>query len=625
MLRRQWELSAPTRALIRYLPEADPRRSALVAVLVLVNGLLPVAFIIASGRLVGSVPAALRDGAGSPAASRLVALVALAGALFALRQIAAPIRQQVVWELAWEVDLGLQQRVMKATTAPVGISHLEDPNALDRIAVARGLDGWLGPGQAINALANMVTRYIGAAGSAVVLMTWKWWFGLALTFIAIANSRRSRREFTKVVEIIYGITGTMRRADYVRDLALTPLSAKETRIFGLSDWLTTRYRTGWLDAMRPVWKGRRTILAAFVTMAAIGVAVRIASHLYVGLAGVNGNISLATTVVLVQAMGGLAAFSTISPDHLQLAQGTKPVPAALSLEHDTRTSLAITSVGTSSAEGRPRECVRFEGVSFRYPGTGTDVLSRLDLEIFAGQSLGVVGVNGAGKTTLMKLLTRMYDPTEGRITVDGIDLREFDATSWQRRIAAIFQDFIRYELPARDNVGFGALSFRDDGGALDRAARRAGASGVIAGLPKGWDSVLSRQFSDGADISGGEWQRIALARALLAVEAGAGVLVLDEPTANLDVRSEAEIYDRFLDITHGLTSIVISHRFSTVRRAQRIIVLEGGRVVEEGTHDALVAAGGRYDQMYSLQAARFAASDEDEAPERSNGISAESR
>lgn len=623
MLRRRWEQSAGARALLRYLPEADAGRSALLASLVLVNGLLPVAFIVVSGRMVGAVPAAVAGGTGSEAAGRLMALVALTGVVFALRQISTPLRQQVVWELAWEVDLGLQQRVMRATTAPVGISHLEDAKALDRIEVARGLDGWLGPGQAINALANIVTRYLAAGGSAVVVVAWKWWFGIGLVLIALANSSRSRREFRKVAEVLYGVTKTFRRADYVRNLALKPLSAKETRVFGLTDWLVDRYRSGSLEAMGPVWKSRQGALWAFLTMVSIAIAVRTFAYFYVGLSGANGSISLATTVVLLQAMAGLNAFSAISDDDLRLAQGAKPVPAALSLEQDTRTALAVSSRGTVPAGGKPCEKIRFEGVSFRYPGGESDVLSGLDLEIQAGHSLGVVGVNGAGKTTLIKLLARLYDPTEGRITVDGVDLRDFDAADWQGRLAAIFQDFIRYELPARDNVGFGALRFRDDDAVLDRAATRAGGTAVISGLPKGWDTILSRQFTDGADISGGEWQRIALARALLAVEAGAGVLVLDEPTANLDVRSEAQIYDRFLDITTGLTSIVISHRFSTVRRAEQIIVLEGGRVIEQGPHDALVAAGSRYAEMYALQAARFAVSENgraDSAPGEGGGV-----
>ncbi|HEX7168778.1 MAG TPA: ABC transporter ATP-binding protein, partial [Acidimicrobiales bacterium] len=257
------------------------------------------------------------------------------------------------------------------------------------------------------------------------------------------------------------------------------------------------------------------------------------------------------------------------------------------------------------ADGLPREAIRFEKVRFRYPGRDDDVYTELDLEIPAGHSLAIVGANGAGKTTLVKLLARLYEPDEGRITVDGVDVRDLRAESWQHRIAAIFQDFQKYDLSARDNVEFGSPHLIGDDAALRRAAERAGATGVIDELGQGWETPLSRQLTGGTDLSGGQWQRLALARALFAVEGGAGVLVLDEPTANLDVRSEAELYDRFLEVTRGLTTVVISHRFSTVRRADRIVVLDGGRVTEMGSHDELVAAGGTYAEMFELQAARY--------------------
>jgi ATP-binding cassette subfamily B protein len=205
----------------------------------------------------------------------------------------------------------------------------------------------------------------------------------------------------------------------------------------------------------------------------------------------------------------------------------------------------------------------------------------------------------------VKLLCRLHDPTDGRIVVDGVDLRELDPASWQQRIAALFQDFVQYKLSAADNVAFGDLGADASVDALERAAAMTGASRIVADLPGGWSTPLSRQFTGGADLSGGEWQRLALARAVHAVEGGAGVLILDEPTAALDVRGEAEVYDRFLELTQGLTTIVISHRFSTVRRADRIVVIEHGEVVEDGDHDTLVAAGGRYATMYELQAARF--------------------
>jgi ATP-binding cassette subfamily B protein len=231
------------------------------------------------------------------------------------------------------------------------------------------------------------------------------------------------------------------------------------------------------------------------------------------------------------------------------------------------------------------------------------VLDRFDLSIPAGTSLAIVGQNGAGKTTLAKLLCRLYDPQSGAIDVDGIDLREFDLQSWRSRIAAVFQDFVRLELPLRDNVA--------PAGASDAVVRAALESAGAAGLA-GLDAVLARGYEGGTDLSGGQWQRIALARALCSVRLGAGLVLLDEPTAQLDVRGEAEIFDRILAATRHCTTILISHRFSTVRHADRICVLEHGRVIELGTHDELMATNGRYRTMFDLQAQRFALA-EDEA------------
>jgi ATP-binding cassette subfamily B protein len=216
--------------------------------------------------------------------------------------------------------------------------------------------------------------------------------------------------------------------------------------------------------------------------------------------------------------------------------------------------------------------------------------------VAAGQSLAIVGPNGAGKTTLAKLLCRLYDPQGGAVRVDGVDIREIDLEGWRARLAAVFQDYVRYELTLRENV---APQGADDA-QIQRTLELAGAK-ELATL----DTVLSRQYEGGTDLSGGQWQRVALARALLAVERGAGVVLLDEPTAQLDVRGEAEIFDRILTATRGLTTILVSHRFSTVRHADRICVLEHGKVVELGSHDELMAKGGRYRHMFELQASRF--------------------
>jgi ABC-type multidrug transport system fused ATPase/permease subunit len=255
------------------------------------------------------------------------------------------------------------------------------------------------------------------------------------------------------------------------------------------------------------------------------------------------------------------------------------------------------------ADGLPAREIRFRELTFAYPQGGRPVLEGFDLTIPAGSSLAIVGQNGAGKTTLAKLLCRLYDPQGGAIEVDGVDLRDLDVDAWRSRVTAVFQDFIRFELPLRDNVA--PAGAPDD--AVLAALTEAGADKVAA-----LDTPLARGYQGGTELSGGQWQRIALARALCAMRLGAGLVLLDEPTAQLDVRGEAEIFERILAATRHATTILISHRFSTVRHADRICVLEHGRVIELGTHDELMAQQGRYRTMFELQAKRFGATEDEE-------------
>jgi ATP-binding cassette subfamily B protein len=249
-----------------------------------------------------------------------------------------------------------------------------------------------------------------------------------------------------------------------------------------------------------------------------------------------------------------------------------------------------------------KEGVVFHSVSFTYPGTDKIVLQDINLHISPGEVVAIVGENGAGKTTLAKLLTRLYDPTAGSITVDGIDIRRFDVDAWRRQIGMLFQDFVRYQLPARENIGVGNVDRLEDDARIEESALKSGIHEVISNLPQGYDTMLGRMFKQGHELSIGEWQKVALARAFMRQSL---VIILDEPSAALDAHSERELFERFKDLTSGLTAIFVSHRFSTVRQADRIVVLNAGRIVELGSHTKLMQLGGLYAHMFRLQSEMY--------------------
>jgi ABC-type multidrug transport system fused ATPase/permease subunit len=576
------------------------------AIFVLLTALLPVVTTVASGVLVGRIPAAVEQGVDGPAGRQLLQALGLIAAVYLVQFTVVPLLNQASNALARRIDRNLSNRVMAAILTPTGIRHLEDPTILDDVAKAEGLVTGYTPGGAWRGMTSQWSMRLMGVGGVVIVGRFAWWLGLLLAAVAIAEQRYWRRRFDEVTSSLFDRGDLHRRTHYLRDAVLTPVAAKEVRVFGLQPWFASRFHTAWQDVMAPVWKDMRgkrpqAVLAAVGPTAALIGAVAVIAH-----AALEGRIDLAATVIACQAVFTTSNLGGVGDMDEMVSRGVAALPVALELERRLRSDEFV-STGDVDATGRPLERIRFEGVECPYPGRDHDVYAGLDLEIEAGRSLAIVGANGAGKTTLVKLLARMYEPTEGRITVDGTDVRDLEASSWQRRIAAIFQDFRHYHLSARDNVAFGApdLEGPDADAALDRASGMAGIVDLVTSLDAGWDTPLDRQLTGGVDLSGGQWQRIALARALYAVEGGARVLILDEPTAALDVRTESELYERFLDLTAGLTTIVISHRFSTVRRADRIVVLEDGRVVEDGTHDELVALGGRYATMFELQAARY--------------------
>ncbi|HWN63439.1 MAG TPA: ABC transporter ATP-binding protein [Streptosporangiaceae bacterium] len=580
---------------------------------------MPNLVLIAAGHLVGSIPAASAAGLGSAAGHRLISALAITGVLYAAALVLGPVQSSLSSVVKWRLVYRTEDRLIAAVSGPVGIAHLEDPKVLDDLALAQGqLTGQM-PADAPMTLALVVSNRVSGLFACLVLASWRWWLGLGM-FVMWMAIRRPQLALIREQGALYaGGSEPLRRAWYLQRLAAMPGVAKESRVFGLGGWLVERYRSTFLGAMAAPWAvlrrlDRAVLFLSLPVLLAFGVSCG-----YLGLVAYRGEISLGTLAVMLPMLAATTPLGDISWDDVALSWMIQGLPRARDLE----TALAAPGLaGSLPAAGLPASEVRFEQVRFRYPSAGREVFEGLDLVLRAGRSTALVGINGAGKTTLVKLLARLHDPDSGRILVDGVDLALLRPAEWQRQVAVVFQDFAHYPLSFAENIGFGSPAHVSDVSGLSDAARRAGALDVLSSLsslsgPSGWDTVLSRSYDGGVELSGGQWQRVALARALFAVRHGATILVLDEPTAWLDARGEADFFDRFLEITEGTTTLIISHRFSTVRRADHICVLDEGRVLEQGDHGSLIAAGGRYAELFGLQAARFGAPDSPDSSDSS--------
>ena len=558
------------------------------------RGLLPALFAIAMGALVGSVQR------GNPLGPPLLAV----GTVSVLLQITPPFHHAVGTNLGSRVAAWLYDQLTIACVTPPGMGHLEDPRLTTDLAMARDFDlGISGPPMSISMdfIASGLVEMAAGLLSALVLAAYAWWAPILLAGAWLATHWLLRESGVWRDRNTDEVREAQRHADYAYRLAVDPPAAKELRLFGLASWTIDRftsrrrrlYDLRW-EATRlreqPVLWSLLIVLSAnlivFWALAADAAAGRIA----VGHVVTFASAAVSTSMI---AFGGLS---------WALDGAAAPAAAVLRLQ-DAMAPEGNLVRGKQAAQNMPAREIRFRNVTFAYPAGGDAVLAGFDLTIPAGTSLAIVGQNGAGKTTLAKLLCRLYDPDEGAIEIDGVDLRELDIDAWRARVTAVFQDFTKFELPLRDNVS--PAGAPDD--AIEHALMQAGAANLAS-----LDTILARGYPGGTDLSGGQWQRIALARALCAVKLGAGVVLLDEPTAQLDVRGESEIFDRILTATDHTTTILISHRFSTVRHADRICVLEHGRVVELGTHDELMTLGGRYRTMFELQASRFGETAADE-------------
>ena len=601
-------IGSPTRwrALLALLWKAGPGRTVAFGALTVAAGVLPTAAILLTGRLIAAIPE--QGSAGPGVRPALLWLGALVGCLAALAVVGGALAHCTrLLDNAFALEI--HRTVARATLATPGVAPLEDPAFADELHAVRDAERRGVLRRTVASLSGVVATRLRGIGAFVVLLDFRWWAPLLLA----AAWHLTNRAYLQATE--NGVSVNMsdgavrlRRAEYLRSLALDAPAAKEVRVFGLGGWLVARYGDAWLDALGMVWRSRR----ANRGLAAATVLALAASHAAVlaalGGAASRGEIGVAVLLVFVQAVIATSDLGILRDPQWFLAQSLAVAERVAGLS--ARTSSSPDAEPAAPAALPPGKlAVRLDGVRFTYRGRERPTLDGLTLEIPAGQSLAIVGENGAGKSTLVKLLCGLYDPDAGRVTLGG----GLSPRQARGRVAAIFQDFVRYALPLRENVAFGCLPLLRDEAALEGALRDAGGAGLLERLPHGWDTTLSREFAGGADLSGGQWQRVALARALAAVRGGAGLLILDEPTAALDVRAETELFERFLELTRDVTTVLVSHRLSSVRHADRIVVIDGGRVVEDGTHESLMRAGGRYARMYSLQAERFAAEGRAEA------------
>ena len=489
-------------------------------------------------------------------------------------------------------------RVMEHA-ASLDLLAYEDPVFYDRLERARvQATDRLYMIQAIGRLIQQVITTITLSISIMVFSPWL----LLLLIVGVIPAFVGETHFAFLgYAKNFGQTPIRRQLDYLRILGGSKEAAKELKLFGLQDFLTSRFKKLSTRVYeQDIALARRKIVAGSV-LSAIGTGGYYTAYVFAVWKTVTGVFSFGTLTFLANAIRDASSnlqqtFSTLSTIADQALFMTDLIAF-----FEMRPTIA--SKPDALPAPRPiRQGFEFRNVSFRYPGGGRLVLNQLNFHLRPGERVALIGENGEGKTTIVKLVTRLYDPLEGQILLDGVDLREYKLEELYREVGVIFQDYMRYEMTARENIAVGRIEQVNNLELLRHSAEKSMADDVVAKLPEGYEQMLGRRFDGGVDLSGGEWQKVALARAYLR---DAQVLILDEPTSALDARSEYEVFQRFAELTAGKMALFISHRFSTVRMADRIVVLENGRIAEEGDHDALTSLGGRYAEMFELQAASY--------------------
>jgi ATP-binding cassette, subfamily B, bacterial len=579
--------------------------SAAVAVSV-VAGLLPVGLILAGGLLSNRIAEALAAGTSRHHVGSVYAAFALVMALFLAAQVMVPVQSRVRWLLAKRVDGVIRARVMRASLTGTDLTRLHSAGHLEAMGQVSGLVRWSAtPGGGAAGVVGVASNYLTGFAAAVVLGVRQPLLALLTLVVALAMRVRWRREILAIVDRWQDGRRDRSESQYLVELGLGRVAASEVRLFGLRDWLRQRITAAGVRSWVPSWRQRRVGMGttALIELAGPGV-VSVVVLVWAARAAAHGTIDVGDLVIVVPALFAVLGIGRTFPDDMAVQYGLRTVPAIRLLEEQAEhTAAREPTGGVRPSANAPT--VELHGVSFAYP-EGAPVLRAVDLTFAAGTSTALVGVNGAGKTTLLRLLCGLYPPTTGQITVDGVDLRELDLGSWQRLNAVMFQGFLRLPVSVFENVAVGSIENATDTDSVRAALLEADAASFADRLPEGMDSQLSTSFSDGTDVSGGQWQRLAIARALQALNHGAAFLMLDEPTSNLDTASEERLVRRLVQETRGrATTLLITHRLALARRCDQIVVLDDGHVAEQGSHDDLIQLGGRYAAAFGMQASMY--------------------
>ena len=582
----------------------------------------------AAAQAVGAIGSALSIGwlvASATTARRLTdvlpALFTAVGVVVGV-QIAMLVGRACEVLAARRVDGAIRMQVRAIALAPTGIAHLEDPWFREDVERACDLGlGWRtrSPGNAAVGQVTLLTTIAGGLGAAVVLGLRFPLLSAVLVLASLGLRTLARRQWTWLVGMEESRAADTRKAQYFAQLAHEAAPAKEVRLFGLADWVLDRMHQAYVTARTPAWAARASVLGRQGVTLTVSSLCGGASMWVLGDSGLAAGtvarcVAAAFTVMGLAFMGqesfeidyGLVTMRALDRILARADMTPRTATGAATVSATETAPAPAPAPAPTRTQGTDTPHVRFEDVSFTYPGAARPTIDGLTLEIRPGERLAVVGVNGAGKTTMTKLLAGLYRPTGGRITVDGTDLRELDVEAWRRRMTALFQDFVHYGTSVADNVGLSAPEHADELAGVEDAITAAGAADTVAGLPEGVRTTLWKGGTGSVDLSGGQWQKLAIARALFAVAHGRRLLVLDEPTAHLDVEAEQEFNERVTTHADGASVVIISHRLSNVRGADRIVVLDGGRITEAGDHAALMNHDGAYARLFRLQAARFA-------------------